>query len=728
MSSMPVDVNSDDEDGDELGMWARAIDRLGGGTDGVLNGTGQTLHVDDEDDEFLQLRSPVDDGDCGTSTRGRAKIHAVDDGRAAADMEVAEAESESKAQPGLLSAGLPAFLLQGNPLLQAAEQGEEIRIRNYAGDGDLEALALRRRSSALPVTPRDGDPDDEASWSTSRGGRGQEAGSNDEAQRQVDVAPRTTHTRIASNESWSFLPHRDGNGNAEMQRRPATASSTSSANSSCSNLRERRRQAQAARGNLQILALSRELAAIDTNARRPTTSGSTTRTFGAGETSGASVMMASRASQPQRRPRTSPGVPSQQQQAIDPDNKDDGRFRMPHLQRSVNNDSGATTPIPNSTASHSPAAGQLSAHDPSQPLRKSNLSSGVNGSHEPAAATAAPTLHSVSINGQAQRRKPVPAYDVSKMVPMTLPKSAAVHRTEVTPLNDGATRQPCQQEMSSREERSWSGPVSPSARSPFTSKAEQLNRVERLPGESAAALAHLASDSSAGRNYFPAHSYSLSPAERSPSSLQQPMPVSPKQQLQMQRPSTTSSAPVGAVQTLEPTYTTAQLSPFFSVPSDRRPSTASSLAAESAAMRAEGIRFELEEDDIELVEEEPIISEQVSHFAVRRRLVVAIPTLGATSKSPILSKRKSSNSLRSGSSAGKNIDFASGVVSPSTGDSSSNEKEIRKREEALEARERDLTVEILSKAEMASVKMEIWTESRKGKWIVKGPASFDGEF
>lgn len=139
-------------------------------------------------------------------------------------------------------------------------------------------------------------------------------------------------------------------------------------------------------------------------------------------------------------------------------------------------------------------------------------------------------------------------------------------------------------------------------------------------------------------------------------------------------------------------------------------------------MQANGIPLELDEEDIELVQEETVVTEQTSLFGVRRRLVVAIPALGG--KSSTLSKRKSSLSTAGAEADGAGM---SAAAKPGWSLLVGNEKEIKKREEALEARERDLTIEALSKAEMAYVKVEVWTESRKGRWTVRGPAPYDGE-
>lgn len=55
------------------------------------------------------------------------------------------------------------------------------------------------------------------------------------------------------------------------------------------------------------------------------------------------------------------------------------------------------------------------------------------------------------------------------------------------------------------------------------------------------------------------------------------------------------------------------------------------------------------------------------------------------------------------------------------------EKEMRKAEKALEDREKDLTIEALSKQEIATVTISVYSESREGQWITRGPAAKNGE-
>lgn len=129
----------------------------------------------------------------------------------------------------------------------------------------------------------------------------------------------------------------------------------------------------------------------------------------------------------------------------------------------------------------------------------------------------------------------------------------------------------------------------------------------------------------------------------------------------------------------------------------------------------------LDEADIEIVEEEPILQEQTTLFGVRRRLVEEYEELGRRSGRILSSKASMNMSQASESSSSprseaplRTFDFVS-------------EKEMRKKVEDLENREKELTIEALSKAEMAYVRIEIWTESRKGKWIIRGSAENDGE-
>jgi hypothetical protein len=131
------------------------------------------------------------------------------------------------------------------------------------------------------------------------------------------------------------------------------------------------------------------------------------------------------------------------------------------------------------------------------------------------------------------------------------------------------------------------------------------------------------------------------------------------------------------------------------------------------------IRKTLDEADIEIVEEQPILEEQTTLIGVRRRLVEEYEELGRrtgrilnTKHSFNMSPATDNSSPRSEGSR-RPFDFAS-------------EKEIRKKAEDLEAREKELTIEALSKAEMAYVRIEIWTESRKGKWIIRGSVENDG--
>lgn len=135
-----------------------------------------------------------------------------------------------------------------------------------------------------------------------------------------------------------------------------------------------------------------------------------------------------------------------------------------------------------------------------------------------------------------------------------------------------------------------------------------------------------------------------------------------------------------------------------------------------------GVSRTLDEDDVELVEEEPLLTEQTSLFGIRRRLVGRFESLGAKTSTALSAK----SSIRSGLAAGSTT-AGMAILPRQENTMLGSEKEIRKREEALGAREKDLTIEAISKAEMAYVTFEVWTESRSGKWAIRGPATDDGE-
>lgn len=127
------------------------------------------------------------------------------------------------------------------------------------------------------------------------------------------------------------------------------------------------------------------------------------------------------------------------------------------------------------------------------------------------------------------------------------------------------------------------------------------------------------------------------------------------------------------------------------------------------------IKDYLEEADVEFVEEEPLPqSEERSIQDISKRLLEDFDNLGARSGKvpPIKASSLSSGDGQKGTT---------GMGGPPKTWVFVSEKEARKRQEALEARLKDLTFEAISKAEMAYVKIEIWTETRKGKWIIKGP-------
>jgi hypothetical protein len=124
----------------------------------------------------------------------------------------------------------------------------------------------------------------------------------------------------------------------------------------------------------------------------------------------------------------------------------------------------------------------------------------------------------------------------------------------------------------------------------------------------------------------------------------------------------------------------------------------------------------LDEEDIEVVEEEPFIETDTDLYVIRRRLVKQFSDLGT--------KRRAAQRPEGDGLQGEE-DAQSMAVDEIKAEVFATEKEKRKRQEALEARERALTVEALSKAEMAYAHIEVWTESRRGKWTVRGPADED---
>ncbi|UZJ54442.1 hypothetical protein CBS101457_003762 [Exobasidium rhododendri] len=142
----------------------------------------------------------------------------------------------------------------------------------------------------------------------------------------------------------------------------------------------------------------------------------------------------------------------------------------------------------------------------------------------------------------------------------------------------------------------------------------------------------------------------------------------------------------------------------------------------STTLALKDVKTSLEDGDIELMEQNTILTDirQTNLYDVRRRLVNEFETLGAKSGRR---RSKSYGTTSSLISDGRNAVESSQRPWNLT---LASEKEAKRSEEAIEVREKDLTIEALSKAEMASVKIEIWTESRKGKWTIRGPVSDDG--
>lgn len=129
----------------------------------------------------------------------------------------------------------------------------------------------------------------------------------------------------------------------------------------------------------------------------------------------------------------------------------------------------------------------------------------------------------------------------------------------------------------------------------------------------------------------------------------------------------------------------------------------------------------LKEQDIEFIEEVPVLIEQSALFGVRRRLVGEFSDLGYKYTKVVKRKDDQLTSMGLADDANsRSYTLRRMTLGP--------EKELREREELLEAREQDLTIEALSKAEMAYVKFEVWTEARHGRWMIKGPAQDQGRF
>ncbi|MCO5584929.1 hypothetical protein L7F22_038861 [Adiantum nelumboides] len=142
----------------------------------------------------------------------------------------------------------------------------------------------------------------------------------------------------------------------------------------------------------------------------------------------------------------------------------------------------------------------------------------------------------------------------------------------------------------------------------------------------------------------------------------------------------------------------------------------------------------LNEEDYQIIEDEPILSKDLNLHSIRHRIAPDFVNTGSRWTNPhrplsIRSRRMSSETLRDDAQS-----MYDGSVSTINGEQGENgkktvllgsEKEQKKRKGAVEAREKELTVEALSKAEIAYAHIDIWTESRRGKWIVKCPAPDD---
>lgn len=142
----------------------------------------------------------------------------------------------------------------------------------------------------------------------------------------------------------------------------------------------------------------------------------------------------------------------------------------------------------------------------------------------------------------------------------------------------------------------------------------------------------------------------------------------------------------------------------------------------------------LNEEDYQIIEDEPILSKDLNLLGIRHRVAPEFINTGSrwtNTHRPlsIRSRRMSSETLRD--DAQSIYDGSTSTINGEQGEIGKkslvlpSEKEQKKRKGAVEAREKELTVEALSKAEMAYAHIDIWTESRRGKWIVKCPALDD---
>ncbi|PWN34260.1 uncharacterized protein FA14DRAFT_191333 [Meira miltonrushii] len=147
-----------------------------------------------------------------------------------------------------------------------------------------------------------------------------------------------------------------------------------------------------------------------------------------------------------------------------------------------------------------------------------------------------------------------------------------------------------------------------------------------------------------------------------------------------------------------------------------------------------GLQTYLNEEDYQIIEDEPIVAKDLNLASIRHRVAPEFVNTGSRWTNPhrplsIRSRRMSSDTLRD--DAQSMFDGSTSTFNGEQGDMGKksvllgSDKEQKKRKGAVEAREKELTVEALSKAEMAYAHIDIWTESRRGKWIVKCPAPDD---
>ena len=118
----------------------------------------------------------------------------------------------------------------------------------------------------------------------------------------------------------------------------------------------------------------------------------------------------------------------------------------------------------------------------------------------------------------------------------------------------------------------------------------------------------------------------------------------------------------------------------------------------------------LKEEDIEF-EEINEGQQQLSLFGIRRRLVVLYPQLGTRNLTSPWQTLETTHD-EDGEELPQEILM--------------NEKDMRKHEEKLESREKDLTIEACSKQEMATVTVTVYTEQRDGKWTIRRSVEPDG--